>query len=58
MNVPVGVSLPTLFPWLSLNHRLPSEPPVIPTGPLLAVGMANSVMTPLIVIRPTLLPST
>ena len=38
----------------SVNHRLPSDPVVMPKGELLAVGMGNSVMTPEGVIRPIL----
>src|SRR5208282_2619215 len=40
-----------------VNQRLPSEPSVIPSGWLLAVGIGNSVIVPLGVIRPILLAS-
>ena len=44
--------------WLgnSLSQRLPSGPAAIAKGPLLAVGIENSVMTPVGVIRAILLP--
>src|SRR6267378_434645 len=53
---PAGVILPTLFPFTeySPNHRLPSGPTVI--GKALLVGIGNSVITPAVVILPTLLP--
>ena len=35
---------------------MPSGPAVMPKGPLPAVGIGNSVMTPAVVIRPILLP--
>src|SRR3972149_3512757 len=43
---------PILFAPFSLNHRAPSGPAVMAPGPLPAVGRANSVMTPAVVIRP------
>src|SRR5438552_2352059 len=50
------LSLPILFPVFSVNHRLPSGPVVIRSGPLPLVGTANSVITPAVVILPILLP--
>src|SRR5438045_3145008 len=41
---PAGVILPTLLPLCSMNQRLPSGPAVIASGPLPAVGTANSVI--------------
>jgi hypothetical protein len=35
-----------------VNHRLVSGPAAIPTGPLLGLAIANSVMSPVGVIRP------
>src|SRR5439155_1713527 len=40
----------------SVNQRLPSAPTVIPIGPLPGVATAISVLSPVAVIRPTLLP--
>src|SRR5207248_1326175 len=40
----------------SVNHRLPSGPTVMPWGKLFAVGIGNSVIVPVDVIRPILLP--
>ena len=36
---------PTLLVSDSVNQRLPSAPVAMPTGPLVAVGVANSVMS-------------
>src|SRR6266700_1201142 len=44
----------TLVPWSSVNPRLPAGPAVMPRGWLLAVGMWNSVIWPLVVMRPIL----
>ena len=41
----------------SVNQRLPSGPAVMPSGKAAAVGMLNSVITPLGVMRPTRLPN-
>src|SRR5262249_3069366 len=41
----------------SKNHSAPSGPVVIPKGPLLGLGIGNSVITPAVVIRPILLVS-
>src|SRR5579864_247234 len=41
---------------LSANHRAPSGPFVIPTGLELGVGSGNSVIAPVVVMRPILLP--
>src|SRR5262249_54445645 len=49
--LPLGLS--TLL--LSVNHRLPSGPTVMPAGKLLAVVVGNSVRVPPGVIRPILL---
>src|SRR6266567_4298085 len=46
------VMRPILFPWDSVNHRLPSGPVVMPKGPLRATG--NSVTRPAVVMRPIL----
>ena len=57
VNVPVGVSLPMLFPrFASVNQRLPSGPAVIPVGAALPVGTVNSVSTPAVVMLPILFP--
>jgi hypothetical protein len=59
--VPVGVILP-IFDWVapgipgSVNRRLPSEPAAMLCGRALAVGIGNSVIVPLVVMRPILLP--
>ena len=42
MIKPAGVILPSLFEELSVNHRLPSGPRVIPYGPLPPVGSYTS----------------
>src|SRR6266567_3173634 len=47
---------PILLLKFSVNHRAPSGPGVIPHGSLLAVGIGNSVMAPVVVMRPILLP--
>jgi hypothetical protein len=39
-----------------VNHTLPSAPAAIPNGPLFAVGIVNSVIVPVGVIRPILSP--
>ena len=46
-----------ILPLPSVNHSAPSGPAVINWGLLVAVGTGNSVMTPAVVIRPTLLPT-
>jgi hypothetical protein len=46
VKAPAGVILPTALLVFSVNQRLPSGPAVIPAGPLLGVGMANSVTVP------------
>src|SRR6266567_3085786 len=46
---------PILLLKFSVNHRAPSGPGVIPHGSLLAVGIGNSVMAPVVVMRPILL---
>ena len=53
MAAPV-VMRPIWLPLDSVNQRLPSGPAAIPKGSPLAVGIANSVMTPAVVIRPIL----
>src|ERR1700676_5350622 len=57
--MPVGVMRPIqlLLYSYSVNQRLPSGPVVIPKGKTLEVGSANSVMVPVGVMRPILLPS-
>src|SRR6266568_3243481 len=45
---------PMLLPPNSVNQRAPSGPAVMPAGSLLAVGTANSVTTPAVVMRPIL----
>ncbi len=52
MMAPPVVMRPILLVAVSVNHRLPSGPAVMPTGPLLAVGVGNSVILPLVVMRP------
>jgi hypothetical protein len=51
---PVVVIRPTpaLGNSVHVNHSAPSGPDVIPLGPLLGVGTANSVITPAVVMRP------
>src|SRR5262249_55649493 len=46
VNVPAGVSWPSLLALFSANQRLPSGPVVMPLGLLEAVGTENSVMVP------------
>ena len=48
---PEVVIQPTL-PADSVNQMLPSEPAVIPFGPLSGVGIMNSVTTPVVEMRP------
>jgi integrase/recombinase XerD len=51
----LGLRTDTVHP--SVNHRLPSAPAAIPpTGKLFAVGIVNSVIVPVGVIRPILSP--
>src|SRR5262245_37465904 len=52
---PARVARPIL-PVVSVNHRLPSGPEVMPWGSTKGVGMGYSVMAPWGVIRPMLLP--
>src|SRR5437764_12015763 len=48
-----GAILPILLTELSVNHRFPSGPAVIPNGPLADVSpLENSVIVPEVVIRP------
>src|SRR5256885_6325793 len=47
---------PILLVFASVNHSAPSGPAVMPYGPLLAVGIGNSVTTPPVVMRPILPP--
>src|SRR6266516_3380062 len=54
---PAGVMRPITSRAFSVNQRLPSDPAVIPTKPLLTVGTGNSVMAPEGLIRPILLSS-
>src|SRR6267143_1645133 len=55
--IPVkGLILPT-FVAFSVNHMLPSGPAVIASGTLRLVGIGNSVITPAVVILPTLFPA-
>src|SRR5258708_7972625 len=53
---PAVVILPIFFAMRSVNHSAPSGPTAMPYGSLSAVGTANSVIAPLTVIRPILLP--
>ena len=53
MNDPATVTLP--IPATSMYQRAPSEPTVISQGPLLILGVGNSVITPVGVMRPMLL---
>src|ERR1700757_175033 len=56
VNDPAVVTRPILFPAFSVNQSALSGPRAIPRGPLLAVGIVNSlVTTPVGVIRPILL---
>ena len=49
---PSGVIFPTLLPYSSVNHRLPSGPETMEFGLLLAVGTFHSVTLPSRLIRP------
>ena len=51
---PAVVIRPIWLAPLSVNQTLPSGPAAICAGLLLAVGIGNSVTTPLVVIRPIL----
>src|SRR5262249_1957962 len=53
----VGRPLGARIACCSMNHRLPSGPPVIPPGPDIVPGNWNSVNTPAGVMRPILLAS-
>ena len=55
MKLPLGDIFPILFPFHSVNQRLPSDPDVIPCGRPAVVGTENSVAVPLGVILPILL---
>src|SRR5262245_44895295 len=46
VNVPPVVTLATLLPAFSVNHRLPSGPATMAQGELLAVGTEYSVTVP------------
>src|ERR1017187_7062512 len=46
---------PILFELISVNHNAPPKPPVIELGLALSIGRGYSVITPKVVIRPTLL---
>src|SRR5436305_1002949 len=48
---------PILFAEFSVNQRLPWGPAVMSKGTLELVGTGNSVMVPLVVIRPILFPA-
>ena len=41
----VGLIMPMLLAYASVNQRFPSGPSAIPMGPAKGVGMANSAMT-------------
>jgi len=56
VSTPPVVILPILSAVYSVNQSAPSGPAVMATPPLLEVGIEYSVMTPAVVIRPTLLP--
>lgn len=45
---------PILEPYFSVNHTAPSGPAAIRHGPLLCVGIGNSVTVPDVVMRPIL----
>ena len=47
---PAGVMRPS--PARSVNHRLPSGPTAMPEGDAFGVGVAKSVTTPAVVMRP------
>src|SRR5262249_42907650 len=51
----VSAKRPILPVCNSVNHSAPSGPILIAMGPLLTVGIANSVITPAVVMRPMLL---
>src|SRR5215467_6599139 len=53
--LPEVVATPIWSTRLSVNQTLPSKDDVIPSGPLLGVGVPNSVITPAGVIVPILL---
>jgi hypothetical protein len=53
---PFGVMRPIRSVAISMNHKLPSDPSVIPAGELLGVGSGNSVITPAVVMGATALP--
>ena len=54
---PLGVMRPTWLRCASENHRLPSGPATMPSGPAPGVLSANSVIAPAVVMRPILLPA-
>ena len=54
MIVPAVRDPPDLVAVSSVNHRFPSGPAAMPSGPLPAVGSGNSVIVPDVVIRPIL----
>ncbi len=54
VNAPVTVMRP-MRPACSVNQSAPSGPTVSPRGPLLIVGVGNSLMTPAGVMRAILL---
>src|SRR5215813_13829809 len=51
----VSVRRPILPVCNSVNHSAPSAPILMAMGPLLTVGIGNSVITPAVVMRPMLL---
>src|SRR5260221_663909 len=51
-----GVINAILFARSSANQRLPSGPGVMPKGALGELGVGNSVIVPLVVMRPTFFP--
>lgn len=51
---PAVVMSPILEPYFSVNHTAPSGPAAIRHGPLLCVGIGNSVTVPDVVMRPIL----
>jgi hypothetical protein len=53
---PPGVIRPTRLRWLSVNHRLPSGPSVMLSGPVSFSRVVNSVIAPLGEIRPIVSP--
>jgi hypothetical protein len=53
---PLGVIIPILFPFRSVNQRLPSGPGAIPSGRAFSVGIVNSAIEPLGVIIPIFSP--